>query len=103
MRERISPLTIIGFAIFLALVVWLAAAIGNMHNANQKQKLEAVRSSVENGITLCYAIEGAYPESLEYLTESYGVVYDSESYIVHYGFFAANIRPNVTVMERTDT
>lgn len=102
MREKISPLTIVGFAIFLALVVWLAAAIGNMQTANSAQKLEAVRSSVENGVTLCYAIEGAYPDSLEYLTESYGVVYDSERYIVHYGYFAANIRPDITVMERTD-
>lgn len=103
MREKISPLTVVGIALFLALLAWLAAAIGNMRSANSKQKLESVRGSVENGITLCYAIEGAYPESLEYLTESYGVVYDSDRYIVHYGYFAANIRPSVAVMERTDS
>ena len=103
MREKISPLTIVGLAIFMLLVVWLAAAVGNMQSADSKQKLNAVQSSVENGITLCYAIEGVYPKSLDYLTESYGVVYDSDRYIVHYGYFAANIRPSVTVIERTDT
>ena len=65
-----------------------------------EERLEQVRQSVENGITLCYAAEGIYPESLEHLTGSYGVVYDESRYIVHYERFAANVRPTVTVIRR---
>ena len=64
------------------------------------ERLAQVRQSVENGVTLCYAVEGAYPESLEYLTESYGVVFDEDKYLVHYECFAANVRPTVTVIRR---
>ena len=55
---------------------------------------------MENGITLCYAVEGAYPENLEHLTENYGVVINEEKYLVHYECFAANVRPTVTVIRR---
>ena len=49
---------------------------------------------------MCYAIEGMYPESVEYLCESYGLIYDKSKYIVYYDSFASNIRPTVTVLER---
>ena len=77
---------ILGLVLFAGMIVWLV--------------MGQVRQSVENGVTLCYAVEGAYPESLEYLTESYGVVFDEDKYLVHYECFAANVRPTVTVIRR---
>lgn len=101
MKRRISAApTIIALAVFAAIVLWFAAAVGNMRNVSAAEELESVRRSVENGITLCYSIEGAYPETLAYLESSYGVVYDAERYIVHYSYFAGNVRPAVTVIER---
>lgn len=87
-------------ALFAAVMVWLVLALNNTGKASDQQQLEAVKRSVENGITMCYSIEGAYPESIEHLTESYGVVYDREKYIIHYECFAANVRPSVEVIER---
>ncbi len=97
MRWFISAAAIV---LFLAVVVWLFIGLDRTEEAAKEQQLAAVQRSVENGVTLCYSIEGAYPESLEYLIDSYGVSYDSEHYIVHYDCFAANIRPTVTVLER---
>ena len=45
-------------------------------------------------------LNGAYPENLDYLTENYGLNYDSERYLIHYDCFAANVRPSVTIVER---
>ncbi len=86
--------------LFAALIVWFIAALSGAGTASEQQTLSAIKQSVENGITMCYSIEGAYPESIDQLTESYGVVYDAERYIVHYESIAANIRPAVTVIER---
>ncbi len=86
--------------IFCLVLTWFFMAVSSTENASRTQQLEAVKRSVENGITLCYSIEGAYPESLEYLSENYGVHYDTERYIVHYNCFAANVRPSVTVVEK---
>ncbi len=98
LNRYIAPVS--GIILFLALLLWFLAGIGNAHKASSERQLEAVKASVEKGITLCYSIEGAYPESFEYLAENYGVNYNKERYIVHYECFAANIRPNVTVVEK---
>lgn len=91
---------ILGIVLFALMIVWLVLALGNASRASDSEQLAQVRQSVENGITLCYAVEGAYPESLEHLTQTYGVVYDESRYLVHYERFAANVRPTVTVIER---
>lgn len=101
MRKKMSFLpAAAALAVLAGLAVWLTAAVNNTGRASAEQQLNAVRDSVENGITLCYSIEGAYPESLEYLENSYGVVYDRDKYLVHYEFFAGNVRPSVAVVER---
>lgn len=91
---------ILGVALFAVMIIWLIAAVGNASAATDEERLEQVRQSVENGITLCYAVEGAYPEKLDHLTENYGVVINEDKYLVHYECFAANVRPTVTVIRR---
>lgn len=103
MKKKLSALPIVlAFVLLAALIAGLLFALGKLKGASQAQELEAVRRGVENGITLCYSIEGAYPESLDYLSENYGVTFDADKYIVHYDCFADNIRPAVTVIERTE-
>ncbi len=92
--------TVLSVVLFIVLIVWLLAALGNTEAASQRQQMESVKNTIENGITLCYSIEGTYPESLEYLVENYGVHYNSDNYIIHYECFAANIRPTLTVIEK---
>ena len=46
----------------------------------------------------CYAIEGRYPPSVEYLEEHYGIVVDSDKYAVFYDGFASNLMPDITVI-----
>jgi hypothetical protein len=49
----------------------------------------------------CYAAEGAYPASLDDLTERYGIQIDGERYTVRYSAFAENLMPDITVLENT--
>lgn len=102
--KRISVRKILSAAIpivlFIVMIVWLVFGISNTNSAVDANELDSVKTTIENGITICYAIEGVYPESIEYLTDNYGVVVDSGRYIVHYECIAANIRPTVTIIER---
>ncbi len=86
--------------VFAAMIAWLVIAVGNAQTVSEKEQLLSVKKSIEKGITMCYAIEGAYPSDTEYLTENYGVYYDSTKYTVHYECFADNVRPSVTVVEK---
>lgn len=90
----------LGIVLFAVMILWLVIALENASRASDEERLAQVKQSVENGITLCYAAEGAYPDSLEYLTQSYGVVFDESRYLVHYERFASNVRPTVTVIQR---
>lgn len=100
-KNRLRFITILAAVLlFAACLVWFVLATNNASRAETEQRLAAVTRSVQDAVTLCYAIEGAYPENIEYLKENYGLSYDSDSYIVHYDRFAANIRPQVVVLER---
>ncbi len=102
MKKRTGGLTLIilSAVLFISVVVWLWVSLAKTQNASSEREISSLKSSVENAVTMCYSIEGAYPESLDYLTENYGVVYDSSKFILHYECVAANIRPTVTVIER---
>ncbi|MCI8866184.1 MAG: hypothetical protein HFG60_13125 [Lachnospiraceae bacterium] len=58
--------------------------------------------TLQNGITRacvqCYAIEGRYPPSVQYLEDHYGVQIDEKRYHVFYDGFASNLMPDITVI-----
>lgn len=91
---------IIPCVLFAAAVAWLVVSLNNTSDAARERERAAVKNTLENGITMCYAIEGAYPPSAEYLSEHYGVTYDAAKYIIHYDYFADNVRPTVKVIVR---
>lgn len=94
--------TIVTLLLFALVMGWFVFSVVKAEKNASRQNTEAVRQSIENGVSLCYSIEGAYPESLDYLVSKYGVVYNSDKYIVHYDCFASNVRPVVTVIEKED-
>jgi hypothetical protein len=42
-------------------------------------------------------MEGAYPESLDYIKEHYGISWDESKYLVDYEVTGANLMPDVTI------
>ena len=52
------------------------------------------------GAVECYCVEGAYPESLGYLEENYGLNVNHRDFIVTYEVFASNVAPDVRVLVR---
>ena len=61
---------------------------------------EAIRAAVQRSALQCYAVEGVYPSSLEYLEENYGLQVNHEDYYVTYEAFASNMPPTVRVVLR---
>lgn len=60
---------------------------------------EFVTDAVHNAALTCYAVEGAYPTSLEYLRAHYGLAYDQSRYLVRYDSFGSNLMPDISVTE----
>ena len=47
----------------------------------QKAEIDRITAVVEQAAILCYALEGAYPVSYEYLKENYKLMVNEEEYI----------------------
>ena len=62
--------------------------------------MENLQQAIRRSAVHCYAVEGSYPESLNYLKEHYGITYDPEKYIVDYEIIGSNLMPDVKVFAR---
>ena len=85
-------------AVFAALVIAGCALVDSISGASGEAEL--VRSAVRSAALTCYAVEGAYPADLGYLSQHYGLRYNAERFIVVYDAFASNVLPDIRVLER---
>ena len=86
-----------GIVLVLVLAVVLA---GRIDTAQNRAETEIVRDAIKNAALTCYAVEGAYPDDVEYLRKNYQLAYDEERYFVTYDAFASNLIPDIYVTER---
>ena len=82
----------------LALYLVLGPAARSAARAIEEQSAVSVKDAVMRSAVQCYAVEGAYPNSVEYLEEHYGLVINHDRYIVSYEAYASNLAPNVKVL-----
>lgn len=92
------------FCLFLevtaALLLVLAALLPGIQRSIQENSREAIRDTVLRCAVECYAVEGAYPDSLSYLEDRYGLTVNHRDFIVTYEVFASNQLPEVQVLVR---
>jgi len=85
-------------ALGLALVVWLSVSVlGQAGERMYAQQLVTLENALRRATVTCYALEGRYPDTLDYLTENYGVVIDIDRFIVSYSVFGRNVMPSIGV------
>ena len=85
--------------IFLAVVIILVLAVSDVSRTSSDESLTIAENSIRRAVITCYAQEGRYPESIDYLKENYGL-YVSDDYIVRYDIFASNIMPDIMVIRK---
>ncbi len=64
----------------------------------EKEGLAMTEESVRRAAVECYALEGFYPPSLDYLIGRYGVTLDEDRYFVDYRYIASNLMPDITIL-----
>ena len=93
-------ITLIAAAVILiaATLVWAVSKA----NDNIADQTSSIRDTVRARALQCYVIEGAYPESLEYLMENYGLAVNTEDYKIIYIPYAENLPPEIKVVYLKD-
>ena len=90
----------------IAIVLLMALLLGGVYmvisrvsTAQSGAQTQFVQDAVRNAALTCYAVEGAYPENVEYLRENYGLAYDQNRYMVSYDAAMGNMVPVIYVTE----
>ena len=78
-----------------------AAAELAVSPAARRESRELVEAAVRRSAVQCYAIEGAYPRSLQELRDRYGLSVDETRWMVDYRYMADNLSPDITVLLRS--
>ena len=84
-------------AAVVALAVLLAGRLGRKQ---EKDEYDIIYNAVRNAALTCYAVEGAYPENVEYLLTYYQLAYDTDRYFVNIVPLGATAIPGIFVTER---
>lgn len=89
-------------ALVFVVALGVAAFFGyrEVRTAMNEQAAVSLRQSIMDAAKQCCAIEGAYPLSLEYLEQNYGLTINHEDFVITYQAYANNIAPNVVVIPR---
>ncbi len=98
--HRLARGVALSLAVFAALLWAAVALVGRIDSASQAAETQLVRDAVRSAALTCYAVEGAYPLSLDYLKERYGLHYNEDVYIVAYDAFASNVMPDIRVLKK---
>ena len=96
-KTNIGPVLLLP-ALLVAALIFLSA-LSNLGDGQRSEGRAQLEEAVRRSAVACYAAEGIYPPSLDYLEEHYGVQVDRERYTVIYDVFASNLMPDVTVLE----
>jgi len=93
LRSAILPV-----AFTVAIMVMVVFGLRQTEESSRAEGQRILEDSLRRAVVMCYAIEGRYPESVEYIEEQFGVFIDRTRYAVHYRIFASNILPEITVV-----
>ena len=91
---------IISLLVFIIIALCFRYAADSVSDRTQAEERRLLEAALNRSITHCYAIEGIYPESLDYLKENYGLTYDEDKFYIDYQPIGADIMPDVTVIEK---
>lgn len=90
-------------ALFLCIIAsffFLLQAVTQLDEGQQVESQKQLEDTIHRAIMTCYATEGIYPPTMDYLEQNYSVMIDDKHYTVFYEVFADNIMPTVTVIAK---
>lgn len=92
---------ILSILILVLIVTYVMfGTIATSKSADEEGRRIAERA-IRRSVMQCYALEGAYPPSIQYLEDHYGLIVDKDRYHVVYKPDMANIMPTIVVHTRT--
>ena len=101
-RKESHPLRniLLSFGFFFVILFACMSGLSQISAQTDEEELASLEEAIHKSVAHCYAVEGYYPESLEYLKEEYGISYDSDKYFIDYQIWGENIMPDITIIKK---
>ena len=93
----------LSFLAFVLLLFFALSGLQEISDKTQDNQRESLEHALERSIAHCYALEGTYPPSLDYIKTHYGLTYDEDRFFVDYQPIGSNLMPDVTIIEKSNT
>ena len=104
MKKRTAARSLVSSIVFpllaAAILLCFLIALGNLGSGQRDEGKAQLEAALRRAAVACYAAEGIYPPSLDYMIEYYGIQIDHSRYTVVYDAFAENLMPDITVLEK---
>ncbi len=97
-KKFIAALVLAAVLLIAGVLMWAGARTRD----NMAEQTGSIRDTVYARALQCYVIEGAYPESLDYLIENYGLAVNTDDYRIIYIPYAENLPPEIKVIYLKD-
>ena len=89
-------------AVTVCAIALLILGTDSVRRSADSSQMDSLRLAIVRSAVHCYAMEGKYPESLDYIRDHYGISWDEKKYIVDYEITGANMMPDVAVFSIKD-
>jgi len=100
MKEKMKKWTMLLLPLAAAVVLTIfLGGVSHLEEGHYAEGKEELEDLLRRTAAACYAAEGIYPPSLEYMEEHYGIRVDEGKYTVKYTPIASNLMPDITVLE----
>lgn len=97
--NRIKNALNVPLAVSVAILVLFVGAVLSMSNSSYFDERATLDNAIKKDIIHCYAIEGYYPPSVEYMEENYGLTYDHSRFIINYERIGDNVMPTYFIID----
>ena len=101
-RRSVDMRLLLSLGVFVIVFLLFFGGIGSVSRSSADKQYEALETALARDITYCYASNGYYPESLEYIRSTYGLTYNENIFYVDYRVQGENIYPDYTIIKLTE-
>ena len=100
MKEKMKKWAMLCVPLAAAIVLMIFLhAVNRLEDGRYAEGKAELEDTLRRTAAACYAAEGMYPPSLDYMEKHYGIRIDEGQYTVMYVPVASNLMPDITVLE----
>lgn len=93
-----SLISMLPLLVGVFILILFLRGIQSVSDTTAAKQQESLETALSRSIAQCYAVEGMYPPSLNYIKEHYGLTYDESKFMIDYRPVGSNLMPEVIVL-----